>query len=174
MNTREGYSMQADVTLGVIIAALAPSFGAAIIILFCLQSYVFLHSGQYNCIIDTYNRMLHKKEKSVFRYTLSAALSTYACILPTRYAPAHNLLHAACPLHHPFHSHYIDTYQYSGRWSGREVSIGAACSRTGSTSAALMQKKDADCNQFFDVFDALPLFISGGTIIKRRTQDDGN
>jgi hypothetical protein len=73
--------MQADVTLGVIIAALAPPFGAAIIILFCLQSYVSLHIGQYNCIIDTYNRMLHKKEKSVFTYTLSAALSSVlACM----------------------------------------------------------------------------------------------
>jgi hypothetical protein len=113
MNTREGYSMQADVTLGVIIAALAPPFGAAIIILFCLQSYVSLHIGQYNCIIDTYNRMLHKKEKSVFRYTLLATLSTCACVLPNRHAPAHNLLHAACPPHRPLHSHYIDTYQYS-------------------------------------------------------------
>jgi hypothetical protein len=101
--------MQADVTLGVIIAALAPPFGAAIIILFCLQSYVSLHSGQYNCIIDTYNRMLHKKEKSVHLKTLSSVLSTCACILPIRHAPAHNLLHAACPPHHPFHL-TISTY----------------------------------------------------------------
>jgi hypothetical protein len=71
------------------------------------------------------------------------------------------------PTPSPFSPHYIDIYQYSERWSGREVSIGAACSKTGSTSAALMQKKDADCNQFFDVFDALPLFISGGNHYKK-------
>lgn len=112
--------MQADVTLGVIIAALAPPFGAAIIILFCLQSYVSLHIGQYNCIIDTYNRMLHKKEKSVLEsvpdYSLSTTLPTYACTLPIRHAPTHYLLLAACPSCPLFH--HIDAYQYSVRWDG--------------------------------------------------------
>jgi hypothetical protein len=106
--------MQADVTLGVIIAALAPPYGAAIVILFRLQSCVSLHIRQYNCIIDTHNRMLHKNEKSIFRYMLSPALSTYACTLPNRHAPVHNFHHAACPPYRLFHYHSIDAYQYSG------------------------------------------------------------
>ena len=162
--------MQADVTLGVIIAALAPPFGAAIIILFCLQSYVSLHIGQYNCIVDTYNRMLHKNEKSVFRYTLSIALSTCACALPNRHTPAHNLHHAACPPHRLFHYHYINVYRYSGD-DGVDAKYRSVqpASELALHALHLLQKKDADCNQFFDVFDALPLFISGGTTIKRRT-----
>ncbi|GHO93353.1 hypothetical protein KSF_034010 [Reticulibacter mediterranei] len=160
--------MQADVTLGVIIAAFAPPFGAAIIILFCLQSYVSLHIGQYNCIIDTYNRMLHKKEKSVFTYTLESTM--YVCIQPIRHILAHNLHHAACPSHRLFHHCNINIYQYSGG-DGADAKYRAVrpAPKLALHALHLLQKKDADCNQFFDVFDALPLFISGETTIKRRT-----
>jgi hypothetical protein len=168
--------MQADVTLGVIIAALAPPFGAAIIILFCLQSYVSLHIRQYNCIIDTYNRMLHKNEKSIFTYAfestflaaLSSTLSTYDCIQPIRHTLAHNLHHAACSSRRLFHHCNIDIYQYSsGDGADAKYRSGRPAPELVLHALHLLQKKDADCNQFFDVFDALPLFISGENHYKK-------
>lgn len=161
--------MQADVTFGVIIAALAPPFGAAIIILFCLLSCVSLHTRQYNWIIDTYNRMLHKNEKSVLTWTLSTVLSMYTCTLLNRHTLASTLHHAAYPSHRLFYYRCIDKYQYSGNDAMvakyRSVRPAPALSLQ---ALHLLHKKDADCNQFFDVFDALPLFISGGNTIKRR------
>ncbi len=152
--------MQADVTLGVIIAALAPPFGAAIIILFCLLSYVSLHIRQYYCLIDTYNRMLHKNKKSIFTNALSAVLPTalamYACTPPERHTPAHNLHYAAYPSRRFFHHHYIGLYQYSG---GDEMGAKYRSVQPASELALyvlhFLQEKDADCNQFFDVFQCL-------------------
>jgi len=150
--------MQADVTLGVIIAALAPPFGAAIIILFCLLSYVSLHIRQYYCIVDTYNRMLHKNKKSIFTNALSVALPTaltmYACTPPERHTPAHTLHYAACSSRRFFHCRCICEYQYSNEMGEKYRSVQPA-PELALYVLHFLQKKDADCNQFFDVFQCL-------------------
>jgi hypothetical protein len=58
MHIREGYSMQADVILGVTIAGLVPGYGAALVILCCLRMYAALPARNYDLIFVTYSHAL--------------------------------------------------------------------------------------------------------------------
>jgi hypothetical protein len=86
MHTREGYSMQADVILGVTIAVFAPFYGAALVILCCLGMCTALRTRNYDLIIDTYSRVLRWNNQRATIYVLT-----------------HNLHHAAT---HRFRAHY--------------------------------------------------------------------
>ena len=69
-----------------------------------------------------------------------------------------------------FYHHYIDTYQYRGKDEvGTKYRSIRPAPELARYALHLLQEKDAGCNRLFEFFDALPLFISGGNTIKRRT-----
>jgi hypothetical protein len=111
MITREGYSMQADVTLGVIIAVLAPLYGAIITMLFCLQTYTALQTRNYNRIITARDRVIRRYDTNALTYTAITGL----CALLRVSTITRNSHHATprfCRVNHHFH---IGKHQYDVR-----------------------------------------------------------